>query len=144
VINNVHIPEQLDQLSKSDLLEFAQIVHEENVKLNAELKRESMELRSRLGGSLGRNSEYNAAIENMQQKLAKANERVRELEGLGSSLAYSEETGFIDLNKFAIENQIEGAQYVIDALSSRGMMDSLSGFIINAAVEQLRKEQEND
>ena len=55
--------------------------HMERVaELEKENKRESMELRSRLGSALGRNSGYNSAIENMQEKLAKANERVAELE----------------------------------------------------------------
>lgn len=49
--------------------------NERIAELEKENKRESMELRSRLGSALGRNSEYNSAIENMQQKLAKANER---------------------------------------------------------------------
>jgi hypothetical protein len=40
-MNNVHIPDQLDQLSKKELLEFAQIAHEENVKLVRELEKET-------------------------------------------------------------------------------------------------------
>lgn len=32
-MSNVHIPDQLDQLSKSKLLEVAKIMHEENIKL---------------------------------------------------------------------------------------------------------------
>lgn len=62
--------------------------HMERVaELEKENKRESMELRSRLGSALRRTSEYNSAIENMQQKLAKANERARELELHANSIA---------------------------------------------------------
>ena len=35
---NVHIPDQLDQLSKRELLEVAKIMHEDNVKLVSENK----------------------------------------------------------------------------------------------------------
>ena len=58
--------------------------------LEIENNRESMELRSRLGSALGRNSEYKSAIENMQQKLAKANERVSELEQAIMSNCYDD------------------------------------------------------
>lgn len=46
------------------------------------------------------------------------------------------------LNKFAIEKKIDGVQLVIDALASKGMLDTLISFVINSVVEQLRKEQE--
>lgn len=35
---NVHIPTQLDQLSKKELLEVAYMMHEENIKLVSENK----------------------------------------------------------------------------------------------------------
>lgn len=47
------------------------------------------------------------------------------------------------LNKFAIEKKIDGVQLVIDALASKGMLDTLIGFVINSVVEQLRKEKEH-
>lgn len=73
-----------DELKKSNeresVLSCQLDSHMERVaELEKENKRESMELRSRLGSALGRNSEYNSAIENMQQKLAKANERVNDM-----------------------------------------------------------------
>ena len=46
------------------------------------------------------------------------------------------------LNKFATEKKIDGVQLVIDALASKGMLDTLISFVINSVVEQLRKAQE--
>lgn len=66
---------------------------------------------------LGMNpKEYHLHKENLEltEQLAKANERVAELEFKGS-LAYSEETGFIDLNKFAIEQKAE----ILDSLKNK-------------------------
>lgn len=146
----------------NDLVEQLAKANERVAELEKENKRESMELRNRLGSALGRNSEYNSAIENMQQQLAKANERVRELENaiLDTCSTYHFEPDLSnpvisikellrinskwtldpeissDAAKFAIENQIKGAKTLIYA------------FPLNASdqmkewVEQLRKEQE--
>jgi seryl-tRNA synthetase len=133
-------------------------LQERNAELEKENKRESMELRSRLGSALGRNSEYNSAIENMQQQLAKANERVKELELVIVAITHADETGYVDdvgfvkgwsdvcdetkalLNKFAIENQIKGAKFYGDKLNELGF-DSVGEFT-DKVCEQLRKEQE--
>ena len=138
--------------------------NERIAELEKENKRESMELRSRLGSALGRNSEYNSAIENMQQKLAKANERVKELEQANLELAANVEACCeltdmdmgaaierlfeIDnteskalLNKFAIENKIEALKEQLKRKSFKSVHDLIE-IIIDSYENQLRKEQE--
>jgi len=159
---NQKLHEQLAKANERESVLSCQLdSHIERVaELEKENRRESMELRSRLGSALGRNSEYNSTIENMQQKLAKANERVKELEVLAeeraefiinaSNMASANEVYKrckfplkVAINKFATEKKIDGVQLVIDALASKGMLDTLISFVINSVVEQLRKEQEH-
>ena len=73
----------------------------------------------------------------LRTQLAKANDRVKELE---NSLAYSPETGFIDLNKFAIEKKVEGARCYARYLHDVGLSGVWDAF--DSVCEQLRKEQE--
>jgi|TARA_Y100000310_G_scaffold92100_1_gene89683 hypothetical protein len=108
-------------------------------------------------------------IDSLTVKLEKANERVKELEAqtfdviaaqsieqayqIASSfpkdkaileaLSAVKEGATNRLNKFATEKKIDGVQLVIDALASKGMLDTLISFVINSVVEQLRKEQEH-
>ena len=89
-------------------------------------------------------------IASLNTQLAKANERVALLERVEKIFNESPELTFEnvkvmfndELNKFAIEKKIDGVQLVIDALASKGMLDTLTNFDINSVVEQLRKEQE--
>ena len=97
-------------------------------------------------------------IKQLTESLAKANERVKELEVLAeeraefiinaSNMASANEVYKrckfplkVAINKFATEKKIDGVQLVIDALASKGMLDTLISFVINSVVEQLRKEQ---
>ena len=117
----------------------------------------------------------NKEIESLSEQLAKANERekrlekilqryeseqlqplklrVRELEEFKSALAYSEETGFIDLNKFAIEKKIELLSEMVSSASiylfkhdkldiRANHLDMLLKNFCNYHREQLRKDQE--
>ena len=112
--------------------------------LGKENKRESMELRSRLGSALGRNSE-------MVEQLAKANERIALLERVEKIFNESPELTFEnvkgmfndELNKFAIEKKIEGVddfmhQFRYEYEGARDT-DSIESFA-DAFTEQLRKE----
>lgn len=91
-MNNIHIPEQLDQLSKKDLLEFAKTAHEENVKQARQLKKErdalrilgdsQTELARRLGATSNMFNDAVATCEELEQRLAKANERLNNPKGL--------------------------------------------------------------
>ena len=122
--------------------------NERIAELEKENKRESMELRSRLGSALGRNSEYNSAIENMQQKLAKANERVKELEAKENLTILTNHEATLNsdygkkwLNKFALEQQIEGIESSIAYAEGKSHFVDVSD--LQDYIEQLRKEQEN-
>lgn len=140
------IPDQLDQMRRKELLEFAQTAHEENVKLKREVatvKRTYNQLFDEMLKEQERNRE-------LAQQLAKANERVEELEEelLMLTLATGRQTvwdlGKKLLNKFALEQKKEE----LDELkSSLGCLDnrdaSKFALAINKRVEQLRKEQEN-
>lgn len=93
------------------------------------------------------------AFEDCQKVLGDANKRVKELEKelkeltqeASSYTFYSVKQDFSEeLNKFAIEKKIDGVQLVIDALASKGMLDTLTNFDINSVVEQLRKEQPSE
>ena len=84
-------------------------------------------------------------LANVDEQLAKANERVRELTKENLSIVngvnkYSFEDAKVDfsveLNKFAIENQAKGAEALIYAFPLNGS-DQMKEW-----VEQLRKEQE--
>lgn len=91
-------------------------------------------------------------IASLNTQLAKANERVALLERVEKIFNESPELTFEnvkvmfndELNKFAIEKKIDGVQLVIDALASKGMLDTLTNFDINSVVEQLRKEQPSE
>jgi DNA repair exonuclease SbcCD ATPase subunit len=170
---------QLLKKTYNQLFDAFQNCHDELVDANeriAELekenKRESMELRSRLGSALGRNSEFNSAIENMQQKLAKANERVRKLEEANLELAANVEAccELVDmdmgaaierlfeidnteskalLNKFAIEKKCESVSelntYFVNRANREGeMLPIYFPDWCNDFREQLRKEQSDD
>lgn len=89
-------------------------------------------------------------IKHLTAQLAKANERVKEIEGqLQLTMLTTHEASFESdygkkrLSKFAIDKKIDGVQLVIDALASKGMLDTLISFVINSVVEQLRKEQDH-
>ena len=135
------IPDQLHHMSSPKLLEFAQIAHKENVKLSKrvkelekENKRESMELRSRLGSALGRNSE-------MVEQLAKANERVNNIiNGDMMPEDYHKLSG----SKFALEQKCVGVSEFVEKFNVEyggGFGEALEEY---SAIycEQLRKEQE--
>lgn len=77
--------------------------------------------------------------EELKKQLAKANERVAELEFKGS-LAYSEETGFIDLNKFAIEKKIEALEFILGRVEPVTVSHVVKDHIVHR-IKQLRKEQ---
>ena len=97
-------------------------------------------------------------IKHLTEQLAKANERVRELELVIVAITHADETGYVDdvgfvqgwsevcdetkvlMNKFAIENQIKGAKFYGDKLNELGF-DSVGEFT-DKVCEQLRKEQE--
>ena len=91
-------------------------------------------------------------IASLNTQLAKANERVALLERVEKIFNESPELTFEnvkvmfndELNKVAIEKKIDGVQLVIDALASKGMLDTLTNFDINSVVEQLRKEQPSE
>ncbi len=148
---SAHIPDQLEQLSKKELVEFAKTAHGYSVELNAQLakaserivelekenKRESMELRSRLGSALGRNSEYNSAIENMQQKLAKANERVKELESYNVKLA--NESREYQQRVHKLERSLEERTQYINTLADSVQKDINRVWILDGFVEQVSK-----
>ena len=112
----------------------------------AEYDRESLIARNE---ALESEREMNAQL---TEELAKANERVALLERVEKIFNESPELTFEnvkvmfndELNKFAIEKKIDGVQLVIDALASKGMLDTLTNFDINSVVEQLRKEQPSE
>lgn len=47
-MTNIHVPSQLNQLSKKELLEYAHIMHKENIVMAAEVGRLKAELESKL------------------------------------------------------------------------------------------------
>ncbi len=83
---------------------------------------------------------HQETIADLRTQLAKANERVAELE---SMQAYSEETGFIDLNKFAIEKKSEAFNAVKNEIKTVGGLELCDVVeFVDEQIEQLRKEQE--
>lgn len=100
------------------------------------------------------------------EQLAKANERVRELELVIVAITHADETGYVDdvgfvqgwsevcdetkslINKFAIENQIKGAfsfaNYLDKSNFSAAIAAKESGFfqLVETFGQQLRKEQD--
>lgn len=85
-------------------------------------------------------------VARLEQQLAKANERVKELELVIVAITHADETGYVDdvgfvqgwsevcdqtkslLNKFAIEQQIKGMQRVLDCRElnlSQGEIDTI-------------------
>lgn len=163
---NQKLHEQLAKANERESVLSCQLdSHIERVaELEKENRRESMELRSRLGSALGRNSEYNSTIENMQQKLAKANERVNELEALAeeraefiinaSNMASANEVYKrckfplkVAINKFAIEKKAEGVLGFVESFKFLDDADCVNIIEVRDAAshyidEQLRKEQE--
>lgn len=90
---SVFIPDQLDQMSKKDLLEFAQTAHEESVELVLHLaKAESQndELVRRLNDVSSLFKDTMTCCEELTEQLAKANERVKELEQAIMSNCYDD------------------------------------------------------
>lgn len=98
-------------------------------------------------GKLGMNpKEYHLHKENLElnKQLAKANERVEELEGqLQLTMLTTHEASFESdygkkrLSKFAIEKKVEGVNWF-----SEKYCDDEHSFLADKAIEQLRKEQE--
>lgn len=89
----------------------------------------------------------NKQIEVLQEKLAKANERVKDLTKENLSIVngfnkYSFNDVKVDfsaqLNKFAIEKKIEGVNWF-----SENYCDDEHSFLADKAIEQLHKEQDN-
>ena len=108
------IPDQLDEMSRKELLEFAQAAHGENVK--------------------------------MAQQLAKANERVKELE---KDLAEKEllHVGFTNGTQVKYAKDEEGAFYPDtegDCYIPLYMLKSHEHRVETTSIEQLRKEQDDE
>ena len=98
-------------------------------------------------------------VEELEQQLAKANERIAELERENkiakAHLCLDKIEGAITdikakdaLNKFAIEQKIEGIDYLLKSKEPSIKMGSkclwqLESSDVESAKEQLRKEQEN-
>ena len=127
------IPDQLEQMSKKELLEFSQTAHEENVKLAKRVK----ELES-----------YNVKLANESheyQQRCELLERVEAIFNESPELTFEDvKTTFSsELNKFALEKKIEAfnewlyeVKYM-EGVSARDLVDSAVKFS-----EHLRKEQE--
>lgn len=114
------IPDQLEQMSKKDLLEFSQTAHEENVKLVQQLQ-ESEQVRT----------EYSFLIADLVRRADIKDDLYKNP---------THQKASEQLNKFAIEKKIEGAQRVLDCGElnlSQGDIDT-----IRLIQEQLRKEQD--
>lgn len=181
-INNKHIPEDLDSLTRKDMVELFKIQVEEHKGFIKEIET----LRTQLEKA---NEDYKtlfSAFESCQGELKKANERVRDLEAQLKRLidyesdqtllpeassqgtrqlvndikndatdvggCYEVSCGLLDslfehytdkgssklLNKFAIENQVKGAEALIYSFPLN-TSDKMKEW-----VEQLRKEQASE
>lgn len=139
--NNKHIPEDLDSLTRKDMVELFKIQVEEH----QGFIKENQELRT---------------------QLAKANERVKELELVIVAITHADETGYVDdvgfiegwsdvcdeakalLNKFAIEKKAEGVKGFVESFKFLDDAHCVNIIEVRDAAshyidEQLRKEQEH-
>ncbi|MGB3724848.1 MAG: hypothetical protein WA981_03700 [Glaciecola sp.] len=143
------ITDQLEQMSKKDLLEFAQTAHENNVRLirrvkelesyNIRLANESHEYQQRCASHEKDMLRQCVFMERTAEKL----EQHREWQATASVLRRPTREAKQALNKFALEQKIEE---LVNLRSSLGCLDnreaSKFAVAINKAIEQLRKEQE--
>lgn len=132
---------------------------------NAELVEQINSLQAAYGRMV---DEHFEEKKELKAQLAKANERVKELELVVVAITHADETGYVDdvgfvkgwsdvcdetkalLNKFAIEKQIQALNWCLsrcnhsfDSWADVGMYDSgISNSEIEARIKQLRKEQE--
>ncbi len=152
---SVFIPDQLDQMSKKELLEFAQTAHEENVSLCQQLAKANeriAELESynvRLANESHEYQQRCAELENdllrqsvFMEKTAEKLEQHREWQATANVLRRPTRESKQALNKFALEKKVEGMQRVLDCRElnlSQGEVDT-----IKLMQEQLRKRRNND
>ena len=180
-MSNAYIPDQLHHMSKKELLEFAQTVHEENVKL-ARIKNEwervflPIEKYCKESNLTALGKSYTKSLvdshSSLREQLAKANERLKELETQHQLLtkqieplldmqedgeyytrchlaediyeAFIEGSSVDALNKFAIEKNIEALDKVESVYMQAAETSEPVSFreAFDAVEEQLRKEQE--
>lgn len=120
-INNKHIPEDLDSLTRKDMIELFKIQVE---------------------GHQG----FIKEIESLRTQLANANERVKRCEKILSEapdLTFDEVQKMFseELNKFAIEKKIEALEFILGRVEPVTVSHVVKDHIVYY-IEQLRKEQE--
>lgn len=137
-----YIPDQLDQLSKKELLEVAQIMHETNVDLNAQLAKANERVRERSEELVNRhnqiqelrqeNGEYAILIANLVRR---ADVKTDLLQNPTFEKASEQ------LNKFAIENKVEALEFILGRVEPVTVSHAVKDHIVYY-IKQLRKEQE--
>lgn len=139
---SAHIPEQLDQLSKKELVEFAKTAHGYSVELNAQLAKANeriVELEQELKNGIFEASCYDADVIQCLNKMAYEHNEKEIPRFRNKAKRCAERIGArtSDLNKFAIEQKIEGVNWF-----SENYCDDEHSFLADKAIEQLRKEKE--
>jgi len=148
-MSNLFIPDQLDQMSKKELLEFAQTAHEENVKLSKrvkELESHNVKLESYNVKLANESHEYQQRVRELECGNRYVAVAIREIVARGDIKPLMAERNAIDeiANKFALEQKIGGVSEFVEKFNVEyggGVGEALEEY---SAIycEQLRKEQE--